>query len=184
MRRLETPATCRAGGPIDRPSGGRLAGASVIAIGLAALVPTVAAAQQEPAQEEAAAADSSFFSKPPLSPGGAFLRSFVLPGWAQAELGAESRGALYFFAEGFSLFMVARTQARLSWAERTQPENSAVIASRKQQREDWIALAVFTAFFAAADGWVSVHLYGFEERTGVKPEDIAIGVGWRIPIGP
>jgi hypothetical protein len=173
----------QAGGPIAGLIQGRLVGVSIFAIGLAAF-PAAVAAQQEPTREEAAPADSSFFSKPPLSPGGAFLRSFVLPGWAQAELGSESRGALYFFAEGFSLFMVARTQIRLGYAERTQPKDSGLIESRKQQREDWIALAVFTAFFAAADGWVSVHLYGFEERTGVKPEDIAIGVGWRIPIGP
>ena len=183
MRQRETAVTRGAAGPARGSTCGRRVGAFVIALGLAASLPTAAAAQEEPAREEAAPADS-FFSKPPLSPGGAFLRSFVLPGWAQAELGAESRGALYFFAEGFSLFMVARTQARLSWAERTQPENSPVIESRRQQREDWIALAVFWAFFAAADGWVSVHLYGFEERTGVQPEDIAIGLGWKIPVGP
>jgi hypothetical protein len=171
-----------AAGIVEVPCG-LLFRASVLAIGLAVLVPTLAAAQEEPGQAEATPADS-IFSKPPLSPGGAFLRSFVLPGWAQAELGAESRGALYFFIESFSLFMVARTQARLSWAERTRPEDSGLVESRKQQREDWIALAVFTAFFAAADGWVSVHLYGFEERTGVAPEDIAIGIGWKIPIGP
>jgi len=183
MRQRERAATRGAAGPTRGSNPGRLLGASAIALGLAASLPAAAVAQEEPVRQEAAPADS-FFSKPPLSPGGAFLRSFVLPGWAQAELGAESRGALYFFAESFSLFMVARTQARLSWAERTQPENSPVIESRRQQREDWIALAVFWAFFAAADGWVSVHLYGFDERTGVKPEDIAIGVGWQIPIGP
>lgn len=183
MTRPVRAATGRAGEPIRGPARGRIVAVSIIAIGLAALAPTVVAAQQEPAQQEAAPPDT-FFSKPPLSPGGAFIRSLVLPGWAQAELGSESRGALYFLAEGFSLFMVARSQTRLSWAERTQPEDSGLIEARKQQREDWIALAVFTAFFAAADGWVSVHLFGFDERTGVAPEDIAMGVGWKIPVGP
>lgn len=156
--------------------------AYLAACALAIFVPVAAVAQEEPEREEAAL--DSIFRQPPLSPGGAFLRSLVLPGWAQAELGAESRGALYFFAETFSLFMVARTQIRLDWAERTQPEDSGLISARKQQREDWIALAVFTAFFAAADGWISVHLFGFDERTGLKPEDVAIGVGWKIPVGP
>ncbi len=183
MKRSGAAAIGWVDGPIRSQTCGHLIGASIIAIGLTALAPTVVAAQQEPAQQEAAPVDT-FFPKPPLSPGGAFLRSLVLPGWAQAELGAESRGALYFFFEGFSLFMVARTQIRLGYAERTQPMDSGLIESRKQQREDWIALAVFTAFFAAADGWVSVHLFGFDERTGVAPEDIAIGVGWKIPLGP
>ncbi len=183
MIRSVTAATGRAGEPIRGGACGRLVGVSIIAIGLTSLTPTVVAAQQEPAQPEAAPVDT-FFSKPPLSPGGAFLRSLVLPGWAQAELGSESRGALYFLAEGFSLFMVARTQIRLDAAERTSPEGSGLIEARKQQREDWIALAVFTAFFAAADGWVSVHLYGFDERAGVAPEDIAIELGWKIPLGP
>lgn len=156
--------------------------ALLVASNLAVVVPAIANGQDEAAREEAAL--DSIFRQPPLSPGGAFLRSLVLPGWAQAELGAESRGALYFFAETFSLFMVARTQIRLDWAERTEPQDSGLISARKQQREDWIALAVFTAFFAAADGWVSVHLFGFDERTGLQPEDVAIGVGWKIPLGP
>jgi hypothetical protein len=126
----------------------------------------------------------SIFPRPPISAGGAFFRSLVLPGWAQTELGSEARGAFYFFAEAFSLFMVARTQIRLNEAERTLPEGSGLIDARKQQREDWLALAVFWAFFSGADGWVSVHLYGFEQRTGLKPEDVTFLVGWKIPVGP
>ncbi|MGD8869426.1 MAG: hypothetical protein PVI01_17535 [Gemmatimonadales bacterium] len=167
----------------DRQRVNRSSVVAAIAIALASGLPTIAAAQQEPAPEEAAPPDT-LFTPPPLSPGGAFFRSLVLPGWAQSELGAETRGAFYFLAESFSLFMVARTQVRLDWAERTRPADSGLIESRKQQREDWIALAVFTAFFAAADGWVSVHLFGFDERTDLKPEDVAIGVGWKIPVGP
>lgn len=167
----------------SRSRANRSRSVAFITIALAGGVPTIAAAQQESAPAEVAPPDT-LFTPPPLSPGGAFLRSLVLPGWAQSELGAESRGAFYFLAESFSLFMVARTQIRLDWAERTRPADSGLIESRKQQREDWIALAVFTAFFAAADGWVSVHLFGFDERTGLSPEDVAIGVGWKIPLGP
>ena len=176
-------ALARPAAMTDRGRAKRSRVVAILAVALASGVPTIAAAQQEPAGEEAAPPDT-LFTPPPLSPGGAFLRSLVLPGWAQSELGAETRGAFYFLAESFSLFMVARTQIRLDWAERTRPQDSGLIKSRKQQREDWIALAVFTAFFSAADGWVSVHLFGFDERTGLQPEDVSIGVGWKIPVGP
>lgn len=155
-----------------------------LALALALVVPTPATlvAQQEQAAEPAR--PDSIFPEPPLSPGGAFLRSLVIPGWAQAELGAEARGALYFFAEAFSLFMVARTQIRLAHAERRLPDDDPLVLGRRQQREDWMALAVFWAFFAAADGWISVHLYGFDERTGLEPEQVALTVSFRIPLGP
>lgn len=132
----------------------------------------------------AAAQAEAEVRKPPFSAGGAFLRSLVLPGWAQAELGHESRGAFYFLAETFSLYMIARTQIRLDHAERTLPADDDIISSRKQQREDWIALAIFWAFFSAADGWVSLQLYGFEDVTGVRPGETAFLVGWSIPFGP
>ncbi len=136
-------------------------------------------------QERAAPAqqDTTAFSKPPISPGGAFLRSLVIPGWGQSALGAKSRGAFYFFMETASLLMLARTQIRLNHAERTEPEGSGLIDSRIEQREDWIVFAVFWAFASAADGFVAAHLYGFEERTGEGP-GVSYVIGWRIPFGP
>ncbi len=139
---------------------------------------------QEEAQPQAEAAADSFFPQPPISAGGAFLRSLVIPGWAQAELGAQSPGAFYFLAESFCIFMVARTSIRLDYAKRDEAANPGLVASRQQQLEDWIALAVFTALFSAADGWISVQLFGFDERTGLTPGDVAFSVGWRLPIGP
>jgi hypothetical protein len=159
-------------------------GAVVLALTLAAVAPAGARAQETPDTAGATAAGDTLFPKAPLTPGGAFIRSLVVPGWAQAELGAEARGAFYFFAEAFSIFMIARTDIRLDHAERTLPNDHSVVTSRRQQKEDWIALAVFWAFFAAADGWISVHLYGFDERTGLSPDEIAVGVGWKIPFGP
>ncbi len=138
---------------------------------------------QEPEPTVPPPADPAF-PQPPISAGGALLRSLVVPGWGQSELGAHGRGAFYFFAETFSLFMIARTQIRLDQARRSLPEDASFVKSRKQQREDWIALAVFWALFSAADAWVSVQLFGFEEREGLRPEGVSFIVGWRIPFGP
>ncbi len=162
---------------------GRQAAVPLAALALLLAVPGDVAAQEE-AQPQTEAAADSFFPQSPISAGGAFLRSLVIPGWAQAELGAESRGAFYFLAETFCIFMVARTSIRLDYARATEPENTGLVESREQQLEDWIALAVFTALFSAADGWVSVQLFGFDERTGLTPDDVAFSVGWKVPFGP
>jgi hypothetical protein len=164
----------------------------LLALGvILALTPAARAQQGKPVAPPAP--QDSVFSKPPISAGGAFFRSLIIPGWAQAELGAEARGAFYFLAASFSWFMVGRTQIRLNEAERTQPPDAGVVESRRQQLEDWITLGVFWAFFAGADGWVSVHLWGFDERTGLKPPDLtlliepagpALLLGWRFPVGP
>ncbi len=166
----------------EGPSPVRVRAAAVV-VALTLAVPGVLTAQEEAQPQEPAAADS-FFPQPPISAGGAFLRSLVIPGWAQAELGAETRGAFYFLTETFCIFMVARTSIRLDYARATEPENTHLVSSREQQLEDWIALAVFTALFSAADGWISVQLFGFDDRTGLTPGDVAFSVGWKLPFGP
>lgn len=120
---------------------------------------------------------------PPIGPWGAFWRSLVVPGWGQAELGAETRGATYFVAEGVSVWMWARAQRRLDHARRSLPEDAPLVESRKQQREDWITMSVFLAVFNAADAWVTAHLYGFETKAIPVPEASALLIGWSIPIG-
>ncbi|UCF19108.1 MAG: hypothetical protein JSU87_14440 [Gemmatimonadota bacterium] len=148
-------------------------------------MPVGLAAQEPEPPAPAAQAIDSIFTRPPISGGGAFLRSLAVPGWGQAELGHYGRGAFYFFAESFSLFIVARTQIRLNHAERNLPPESSFVKSRRQQREDWIAMAVFWALFAGADAWISVQLYGFDERTGIGPGgESAYLIGWKIPFGP
>jgi hypothetical protein len=158
--------------------------ALVVAAIALALAPGGLVAQQPEAPAPQAPADS-FFPRPPISSGGAFFRSLAIPGWGQAELGHYGRGAFYFLAETFSLFMIARTQIRLNHAERNLPPDNSVVKSRRQQKEDWIALAVFWAVFSGADAWVSVQLFGFDDRTGISPEgESAFLVGWKIPFGP
>ena len=147
------------------------------------VAPASAAAQEEQPQAQQVIPPDSVFREPPLSPGGAFLRSLVVPGWAQSELGARTRGAFYFLVEAFSIFMIARSQIRLDHAKAAEPWNEGLIDSRTQQREDWLAIAVFTAFFAGADGFVSVHLWGFDDVTAVEPE-VGAAVSFSIPFAP
>lgn len=121
---------------------------------------------------------------PPISPWGAFWRSLVIPGWGQAELGHHTRGAAYFVAEGASLWMWVRTQRRLDHARRHLDEDHPLVQARKGQREDWITLTIFLAFFNGADAWVSAHLEGFEAKPIVVPDEPAgFLIGWSVPLG-
>ena len=53
----------------------------------------------------------------PPSPGGAFLRAVLLPGWGHASIGSYTRGAFYFAAEATTGILLARTLRRLARAE-------------------------------------------------------------------
>lgn len=141
----------------------------------------VASAQEPPPPAEAAHPPGQ---TPPLTPWGAFWRSLVIPGWGQSELDAKTRGATYFVAEGLSVWMWVRSQRRLDEARRSFPEDGPLVQSRKQQREDWITLTIFLAFFNAADAWVTAHLWGLETKPLPVPgETAALFVGWSLPVG-
>ena len=53
----------------------------------------------------------------PTTPGGAFLRAVLLPGWGHVSIGAYTRGGFYFAAETTTGFLLARTIRRLALAK-------------------------------------------------------------------
>ena len=158
------------------------------------------------------AADSS--GRP--SPGGAFLRGALIPGWGHAASGSLTRGAFYFGFEAAAGWMVFKTARRLRvareqvavWEERVtaQLEREGItdtdeveselerheevarlrglVDSREEQREDWVAVAVFTLLMSGVDAFVSAHLQNFPDPLTVEgdPEG-RIEVSIRVPVG-
>ena len=61
------------------------------------------------------------------SPGGAFLRSLILPGWGQAAYDANFRGAVFFGMQTGGWFMIAKTVARLGEARDMEERRVAAI---------------------------------------------------------
>lgn len=53
-----------------------------------------------------------------VSPGGAFLRSMLIPGWGQAAVGSYGRGGFYFLTEAASVWMILKTSSRRGSARR------------------------------------------------------------------
>ena len=128
-----------------------------------------------------------------VSPGGAALRSFLVPGWGQAAAGATHRGAVYFTLESLGLWMILKTSKTLGSArdieamQRLEAEErliaggtvdplsgaidadlavrtaSDLVEIRKQQREDWVAFGVFFLLLGGADAFVAAHLADFPD---------------------
>ncbi len=53
-----------------------------------------------------------------VSPGGAFLRSVLIPGWGHAAAGSYTRGGFYLVGQGMTSWMLFKTNARLDQARR------------------------------------------------------------------
>lgn len=77
-------------------------------------VATPIGAQEPPA---AARPDSVVARPRGISPGGAFLRAALVPGWGHAAIGAYHRSAFYFLSESASVFMLLKTRRRYAQAE-------------------------------------------------------------------
>jgi hypothetical protein len=160
-----------------------------------------------PTQEREASIDP----RGPVSPGRAFVRALILPGWGHASIGSYTRGGFYFTTEVTTVIMLARIQRRLAIAKDarnlresrvheellaagTSPDRVAdfvdqdagvasareLVSSRRQQLEDWVALAAFLVFLSGADAFVSAHLRDFPPPVAVEA---AIGPGGAVELG-
>ncbi len=130
-----------------------------------------------------------------ISPRTAFLRSLVLPGWGQSELGVPERGIIYFTLEAGSLWMVYKSTQKLYEAKdrerflratgQLEPgQRSGLVRDRRAQREDWLTLSIFWLFFSGADAFVAAHLRDFDAHVEVQPDtDGAVRLQATIPVG-
>lgn len=146
-------------------------------------------------QDSATVGADSLAARHRVTPRGAFLRSLVLPGWGQSEVGAPERGAIYFALEAGSLWMVYKSHQKLGEArseeairraagELAAGQRSALVRERLAQREDWVTLSVFWLFFAGADAFVSAYLRDFDEHVGVTPAPGgATRLQYSVPVG-
>ncbi len=95
--------------------------AATVTLGMLA-APAGAHAQEAPPDTVREAPDSA--RAPPStgrpSPGGAFLRSVLVPGWGQAASGAHGRAAIYFLAQAGNVWMAYKTHSLRDGARQRQ----------------------------------------------------------------
>jgi hypothetical protein len=154
----------------------RLALAAALALGSAAV--NAAAAQTPPADTmpRPMARGDSIRPRPPVSPTGAFLRSLVLPGWGQSRLNRNVTGGLFVAFEALAVTMVWKSEWQLDWA-RTRNK---FVREHTQEREDWITLLLFNHLMAAAEAYVSAHLYDFPAALKLERAHGGVQVGLSI----
>lgn len=155
-----------------------------LALAFACLAPRAAAAQNDTVRAPILIRGDTVATVPDsllrITPKGAFLRSLVLPGWGQSELGAPGRGGVYFLLESGSLWMVLKTSQKLDEARRLETiaretgeigptAKHPLVRDRENQREDWITLSIFWLFFSGADAFVAAHLQDFDVHVNAVP---------------
>ena len=95
---------------------------SIFLVLTALAIPAAARAQEAQVNLDPEAADSveAVLSTGRPSPGGAFLRSILVPGWGQAASGAYGEAAFYLLAQAGNVWMAYKTNALLDTARRRQ----------------------------------------------------------------
>jgi len=112
-----------------------------------------------------------------VRPMGAFLRSFILPGWGQAATDRPMTGAAFVAWEGITAMMTLKAQQEANYFKSI---NSANLRLKRQEVQDWLVLWIFNHLFSGAEAYVSAHLRDF-------PPDLKIrafpgGIGVTIPL--
>ena len=112
-----------------------------------------------------------------VRPMGAFLRSFILPGWGQAATGRPMTGAAFVAWEGVTAMMTFKAEQEANYFKRIHSNN---LRLKRQEVQDWLVLWVFNHLFSGAEAYVSGHLKDFPPDLKVRAFPGGIGVS--IPL--
>lgn len=134
-------------------------------------------------------------TKPPISPGHAFLYSLALPGLGQSRLRRSGAGATYFLFEGVSFAMATKSlyDLRIAKEHRAdsipasyQPQQPGQtgdptigdvvrnrysgnrVRARRTHVEDWVTALIFNHLFSGADAYVSAQLWDLPIQLGFR----------------
>jgi hypothetical protein len=159
--------------------GALAAGATAVAEAQLPIPPAPQRSPRDSLQAQDTVKVPPFRVEPPISPLGAFGRSFLVPGWGQAILGRRGTGAFFVFWEGLTLTMTLKAAHQLGFVEEGGDQEA--IDAKKQEIQDWAVLLVFNHLVAGAEAFVSAYLWDFpvELEQRALPGQ-RIGVGARI----
>ena len=117
--------------------------------------------------------------RPPVSPGRAFVRSLLVPGWGQSTMHRHLTAGLFVAFEGVAVTMVWKS----GW-QRDYNRVRGYEESHRQEQQDWIVLWIFNHFFSGAEALVAAHLYDFPAALTMQAlpsGDVLYGVSVQLP---
>ena len=112
-----------------------------------------------------------------VSPGGAFRRSLLLPGWGQAATGRHTSGALFVAWEGVTMMMTLKAQREADYFKQI---GATGLKHKRQEVQDWLVLWIFNHLFSGAEAYVAAHLQDFP--SGLKLQSVPGGIGVSVPL--
>jgi hypothetical protein len=115
----------------------------------------------------------------PLSPGGALLRSIILPGWGQAKLGRTLPAVIFLAVEGVTLGMALKANSEYQYLLDSNPDAA---SSKSLEREDWLVLLAFNHLLAGVEAYVSAHLWDFPGDVALTPVNGGVVAGLSLPV--
>ena len=113
-----------------------------------------------------------------ISPMGAFLRSFLLPGWGQARTGRPTAGALFVTWEGVCAMMTFKAQSETRYLKQSGSTN---LSAKRQEVQDWLVLWIFNHLFSGAEAFVSAHLQDFPKELKIRAVPHGVGITVSLP---
>lgn len=121
--------------------------------------------------------------KAPVGPAGAFLRSFLVPGWGQLQLHRPVPALVFIALEGTFAGLSLKANHDVQQARLTdQSPDSAVVSAKKRSREDWLVLLGFNHLMAGLEAYVSSHLWDFPGDLRIRATPGGVGASASIPI--
>ncbi len=153
---------------------------------LVVLAPAAPAQTPDSAAARAARPDSTAAAAavhPPASPTGAFLRSFLVPGWGQLQMHRPVPALVFLGVEGtlVGLSLKANHDVKVARATDVTPDSS-VVTAKKRSREDWLVLLGFNHLMAGLEAYVSAHLWDFPGDLKIRATPGSVGASAVIPI--
>jgi len=131
---------------------------------------------------------------PPIAPGAdttlmataakplkAFFMSLAIPGWAQARHDRKLTAGLFVAWEGVAVGMTMKTIRELGYLTRIEAD-SARLADKRQQRQDWLFLLGFNHLFSGLEAFVSSQLHDFPADVRFRAYPGLLATEIRVPL--
>lgn len=114
----------------------------------------------------------------PVSPGGALLRSLLIPGWGQARLGRGLAAGFFLTVEGAALGMALKANSELAYLKEVDPDGA---RQKAQEREDWLVIVGVNHLIAGIEAYVSAYLWDFPGDLQMRPTPYGTAATVTVP---